>query len=195
MFESWEPLELYMPMYTPMWVSALIRRILIRSAPCLCPVHASLELWSRQTKLRINSFIGLIYHSLNLPKKCLLLSSDWGWDWGWGWESSPRRWQYNLTGHPYTRLLTHQLLTMKEQSTCWSPPESHPWPPFFISIQPSAVLCQNRLTLLLVKCAIMKGMLEERVMGNHRSYSKTSVKNTRNQSSHSNTNLTNKHWP
>ena len=71
---------------------------------------------------------------------------------------------------------------IQKVSTCWSPPESHPWTPFFI--------CQNRPTLLLVKCAIMKGMLEERVMGNHRSYSKTSVKNTRNQSSHSNTNLT-----
>jgi len=71
---------------------------------------------------------------------------------------------------------------IQKVSTCWSPPESHPWTPFFI--------CQNRPTLLLVKCAIMKGMLEERVMGFHSSYSKTSVKNTRNQSSHSNTNLT-----
>ena len=69
----------------------------------------------------------------------------------------------------------------------------HPWSPFFTSIQPSAALCQNRPTLLLVKCAIMKGMLEDRVMGFHSSYSKTSVKNTRNQSSHSNTNPTNKH--
>ena len=45
---------------------------------------------------------------LTRTSQCLL-SSDWDWDWGWGCESSPRRWQYNARGHPYTRLLTHHI--------------------------------------------------------------------------------------
>ena len=47
----------------------------------------------------------------------LLFSHDWVWDWEWGLKMGmgmelesnlrPRRWQYNLTGHPPTT--THHL--------------------------------------------------------------------------------------